>query len=611
MLYRSLHSTLAFTLSCAYGLLSLQAYALESPAMTSVNTLEAISTPQPQQTAVALVGVQTSPQTSLEALAFASSPAKSSGVGDKTAAKGSTSAKADSLLRLSQTLRQLQAEIAELETDAETNADALEALKASKQIIESKIVAQSKQLDVLGEKLDQQDKRLASLEKVQIHGDFSAGIMGDMSRNRNGNKTGVSDGLSSVGRLRLSIDAPTFQPEEGSKLGVGGISARIIGAYGRYGPMGDTTSSNTDAAYGTNYGYNAYSRVAADISAFNEGFGTGATGRLNKQAGDTSYTRPNLFIEAAFYKQNLKAGIPFLTAMPTKTHLADKAGFNTSADVMAGLVRWWDIFDVSPYRGDEMSQFQNMAFANTPGIAVNYAQPMVTYQLHQGLGDHLTADFTTGVGSMDVGDAMDGLNATYEGKLSYLPTFLPETFQKPGSVYVGGYTVAMAGNRSLTQTVGSSYNNRGGTSLDLTGKQTVNALYAGWNQEWWRGIGTSVGFLLNNDSPSVAVLTSQQPGPAGVGIGAKRAMNAVVQIPTSAFGWKRRGKDQLGIGAAFVDIYDNSADTSVEQVSELYYNFRVNDVFSIIPSAQLIVNPAGANKHTPITVLGCRLSYKF
>lgn len=602
-------------LSVAFGLCALgtgAAYAMQHPAMSSVNTLEAIGNATPTA-AMALVGVQQSsvlphqPNTTVEALALATAPARTG-----SDSKGvSSQSKADALLRLSQTLRQLQAEITELEADAETNADTIEALKASKQVIEAKILSHSKQLDVLGDKIEQQDKRLTALEQVQIHGDLSVGSIADMSRGSRGDKTGINDAISTVGRLRLTIDAPVLQPSEDSKLGVGAVSARIIGAYGRYGPIGNASGGQTGSAYGSNYGYNAYSRIGADISAFNEGFGTGATGTLNKQTGDTSYTRPNLFIEAAFYKQNFKAGIPLLTALPTKTHLADKEGFNTSADLMAGLVRWWDVFDVSPYRGDEMSQFQNIAFANTPGIVVNYAQPMITYQLHQGLGKHLNADFTGGIGSMDVGDAMNGFNATYEGKLSYLPAFLPSRYQKPGSVYVGGYSVTMSGNRNLTQVVGANYKNRAGNALDLTGQQSVQALYAGWNQEWWRGIGTSVGVLMNNDSPSVAVLTSQQPGPAGLGIGAKRAMNAVVQVPTTALGWHKRTKDTFGVGMALVDIYDNSADTSVERVGEVYYNLRLTDAFSIIPSAQVIVNPAGANKHTPITVLGCRMSYKF
>jgi DNA-binding transcriptional regulator YbjK len=465
----------------------------------------------------------------------------------------------------------------------------------------------------------EQDKRLGLLEKVQIHGDMSLGAIADMSRNGlNGSDT-VPDAISSVARLRLSFDVPVVTPEsDTSLLGPGGISSRIIAAMGRYGPSG------SDSNAGANYTFNAYSRVAADVSAFNEGFGTGSVGgtsgpNLFKQSGLTSYSRPNVYLESAFYKQNLREGVPLLTDLPGLDLDSDnRKGFTTSADLYAGIVRWWDIFDVSPYRGNEMAQFQNNAFINIPGIAVNYAQPMVAYTLHQGLGESASADFSVGLGSPDAGDFLNAMNLTYEAKLFYTPRFLPEKFQKPGSIYAGGYHIWSSGNRDFVNLF--SYTRRDGTSFNANefDQYGSNSVYAGWNQEWWRGIGTNVGFVWNQGSPSIIMLTTQQPGPANVAIGAKSAFTSVVTVPLSAIRPEtKRTKDLIGLGYAYAQMQDGKVDlsaisgTGLEHVVEGFYRFQVNDAFSIIPSFQVIGTPLGLNQNGFNTVLGCRLNYTF
>jgi Carbohydrate-selective porin, OprB family len=582
-----------------------------SQALTSITNL-AVSDSGTELRAVSAMPSVSEVPTSL--VAVASTPPARTKLdaieGNHLGKKSMAATKANTAVALSATLRQLEDQITVLEQDEEANAEVLSALRDSYKRLQNELVTLTIRLDAIEITANEHNRRLSALEKVQIHGDATFGTLSDFSRG-SGSKSGIENATSSVGRLRLTIDAPVYESKgEDDKLGNGTISARIIGAFGRYGPSA-AANSNT---YGSAYAFNAYSRIASDISAFNEGFGTGAvgsgTGKLNGQNGFTSATRPNIFLESLFYKQNIKAGVPFVTELPSfgKKRKASAPDKQRSADVYAGIVRWWDLFDVSPYRGDEQSQFQNNAFINTPGIAVNYAMPMAGYVLHQGLGKSASMDFSTAIGSVDVGDFADTLNVTYEEKVFYKPAFLPEKFQKPGSVYAGGYNVTMSGNRNFNKLLASSY------SFDPTyAKDSLNGVYLGWNQEWWKGIGTTVNYLLNSDSPTAVLLTSQQPGPAGAAIGARNAFSAVFSIPMSALGATKRVNDTIGLGYAGVNIQNGfqGPSTTYEHVVETYYRFKINDSFSVIPSVQWILNPIGSLANAPITVLGLRASYRF
>ena len=581
-----------------------------SHALTSITNLavsdsgadlrEVSSAPSATEAPTSLVAVAATPtRTKLDAIE-----------GNKLGKKSTAATKANTAVALSATLRQLEDQIALLEQDEEANAEVLAALRDSHKRLQNELVTLSLRLDAIETTATEHNRRLSALEKVQIHGDATFGSLSDFSRGH-GSKGGIENATSTVGRLRLTIDAPVYESKgEDDKLGNGTISARIIGAFGRYGPAA-AANSNT---YGSTYAFNAYSRVASDISAFNEGFGTGSVGtgttKLNGQSGYTSATRPNIFLESIFYKQNIKGSVPFVTDLPSfgKKRKPSAPDRQRTADVYAGLVRWWDLFDVSPYRGDEQSQFQNNAFINTPGIAVNYAMPMVGHVLHQGLGKSASLDFSTALGSVDVGDFADTLNVTYEGKVFYKPAFLPEKFQKPGSVYAGGYNVTMSGNRNFNQLLASSYGFNTGYAKD-----SLNSVYLGWNQEWWKGIGTTVNYLWNSDSPTAVLLTSQQPGPAGAAIGARNAFSTVVSVPMSVFGNHKRSNDTLGLAYAGVNIQagGQGPSTTYEHVIETYYRFKVNDNFSIIPSFQWILNPIGSLANAPISIIGLRASYRF
>jgi hypothetical protein len=521
---------------------------------------------------------------------------------------------------LSKLLGNLNDQLTSLEAQKADKADieALQRLQAQARTdLQTLTASLNEGLAVNATKNAEQDGRIKLLERVQIHGDMTVGALADISNGGTGGNTQLQDSISSVARLRLNIDVPVVEPEnEDSKWGQGIISTRLIAAVGRYGPAGNA-GGNT----GTNYAFNAYSRVSSDVSAFNEGFGTGAAGKLQGQNGLTSNTRANLFMESAFYKQKLRSGVPLLTDLPGFDIMPDSPDWKTTGDIYAGIVRWWDLFDVSPYRGNEMAQFQNNAFINIPGIAVNVAQPMVGYALHQGLGKAASADFTTAIGSVDVGDALNGLNLTYEAKLNYLPTFLPEAMQKPGSAYVGAYHIWLAGNRNFNKNIqtASSYTRRDGTAFDPNfGNSNVTSVYAGWNQEWFRGIGTNVSFLYNPNSPTAILFTTQQPGPANVAAGAKTSLSSVVSIPMTAFGKGTfRPNDSIGLGYAYVQVMDGGSDFSsisgrgLEHVAEAYYRFQINPSFNIMPSVQVIGNSLGLTQNKFNTVLGCRMNYMF
>jgi hypothetical protein len=455
-------------------------------------------------------------------------------------------------------------------------------------------------------KNDELSSRVSLLEKTQVHGDVTFGVLSDFAR-RSANEESVNDALSSIGRVRLTIDVPVREDQEDSKLGAGTFHSRLIGAFGRYSPISPSS--------GATYPFNLYSRISADASAFNEGLGTGSVGDLFGLRGNTFMTRPNIFLESTFYKQHLKAGIPVLTdPLPNARILPEGRDFESSGDLYVGLIRWWDLFDISPYRGNELTQFQNNAFINIPGIAVNTAQPMVAYAYHQGLGKRLSLDLTSAVGSPDVGDMMDALNVTYEARLNYNTGFLGEKFEKAGSLYAGGYNIFTAGQRRIQQYVSSLNNRSGGTYPGLGDKDTSSSVYVGWNQEWFKGIGTNVGYLLNQNSSNIAALTTLQPGPAFVAAGARHAFSSVVQVPMTAFSNKFRAKDTLGLGYAFVDIQDGGLtglSEGLEHVLEAYYKVHLTDQLAVYPSWQIIFNRLGLERNQPTNVVGLRMSYSF
>lgn len=479
----------------------------------------------------------------------------------------------------------------------------LAALEARTSALESRAAA-------IEAKNEEQDVRLSLLEKTQIHGDATLGAAYTNGSQGFGGRDDVLDSYSAMGRVRLALEVPVVEPEDPeSKIGEGTLHTRLIGSFGN-------AFNNIDgaAAGASGLPFSAPNRVGIDASSFNEGvFNGGFTGG-SAFAG----TRATAYVEAAFYKQQFNGDIPFITDLTPGFDLLgsdDEEGYETSGELYAGLVRWWDIFDASPYRGDETTQFLNNSFINTPGISVNVAQPMLAHIWKQGLGGTRSVQFAAGVGSPDVFDQGDFLNVTYEGKFNY------SVADHPGSVYVGGYNIFTAGNSNFNNVsfgAASTATNRvGGAFNSGFDSDSANAGYLGWNQEWYKGIGTSFSYLYNSNSQSHATLfRSLAPTPGTTTFYARQSVSAVSYVPMSLFGV--RENDAFGIGYAAIDVEDGStaglgstSGEAFEQVVEAYYKAQLNDSINLIPSVQVIANPSGATQNGLITVLSARMNFFF
>jgi len=481
-------------------------------------------------------------------------------------------------------------------------------------------------------KNDEQDNRLTLLEKTQLHGDFSFGGFADISSqgfSRNGDDwhNGINDGISGVARLRLALDIPVKEETEDSKIGRGDLYTRLVAAMGRNNPSGG--QQGNAGAFGT---YSGYSRIAGDADKNNDGF-LMSNGQDNT---DGANARQTLYVETAYYKQNFKEGIPLLTDW--FGIFPDKEGWETTGDLYVGIVPWRFLYDKSPYRGNELTQFQNPSLVNTPGVAANLNVPTIAYQWHQGMGDSFNMDVTTGVSTVDTSDAMDGMSLTYEARLNYISDFLGDDWAKPGSVYAGGYHIFHSGN-TLTAAAGTAANRTGGLSAalgsgaakarTLYNDDTTNGFYVGWNQEWWRGIGTFVNYTLTNKGSGNFLYNSRnQTIGAGnltgtIAVGVRQAISGGIQIPVNALASNWRENDTIGIGYALIDLHEQGigsnpsgtqdfrVDDAWEQVLEAYYKYQFTDSITVVPSVQFIFNRLGLAKNDFTTLIGVRTNYLF
>lgn len=451
----------------------------------------------------------------------------------------------------------------------------------------------------------EQDTRLSLLEKTQIHGDLSVGFLSNHSSQGPANRNdgdGTLDGIGAIGRLRLALDIPVKEEEEGSKWGRGDVYARLIAAYGANAP------SNGGA-------FGGFSRIAADADKNNDGLFHSS----NQDNVSGSNTRNNMYLEAAYYKQNVKEGVPVLTdwfgVWP------DKENWETTGDIYVGVVPWRFLFDKSPYRGNELSQFQNTLLTNTPGIPVNLNSPAIAYALHQGLGENANLDFTTSLASINGSDAYDGLNLTYEARLNYLLDWWSDEAVN-GSVYAGGFHAWMAGNSLGPGNTGATIDRGGAAALDVTRGNRLDGFYAGWNQEWYKGIGTFVNGMMQSSAPVGFLLSSTNQNNAlnaafnGAGtIASPRwAVSGGVNVPMSAFG-DFRPDDVFGLGYALVNFHkpntENGLDSSVEQVIEAYYKYQFTESINIVPSAQVYFNRLGLGANDFTALFGARMNFLF
>lgn len=465
-------------------------------------------------------------------------------------------------------------------------------------------------------KNEEQDNRLTLLEKTQIHGDLTFGGLADISSQgvtNGGSNDGIRDAISTIGRLRLTLDVPLRDDKEDSKIGRTDLHTRLIAAFGRISPGAGAGGNAGQLA-----GFTGYSRIAGDASANNEGLFSGTIAD-----GSNGQLRSSVYVENMHVKQHFKDGIPLLTDWFITP---DSDDWETSGDLYVGQVPWRYLFDKSPYRGNENTQFQNTLFVNIPA-AVNYNMPTVAYAWHQKLGsDDLTTDLTAAVSTLDQGDALGAFNATYEGRLNYKLAGLA------GNLYGGGYHMWSEGNTSAIR--GTGANNVQGVNLTngQLGDPTTHAFYGGWNQEIYKGIGTTFNYLRSSGGRNNLLYNSFNPingasvnraGTFGSFVSLKQSLSGVLNIPMAAVvpGW--RDNDAFGVGFGVSELRANSSDTSLggvpntrfergwERVGEAYYRWQATEAISIIPSAQVIWNRYGLKANGTDVVIGLRTSFSF
>lgn len=558
--------------------------------------------------------------------------------GERNATRWEMAAALNALIKsVGRDLARLGAEKAD-KADLETLARLQEEFKNELAALQARTEALEARASAIEAKNAEQDQRLSLLERTQLHGDASIGGLADMNRagvrdalsGDNTGKDGIRDAITAIGRLRLTMDIPVKEDKEDSKIGAGEVHTRLIAAFGRIAP--NAAQANNGGPIGS---YNSISRIASDAALANEGFGNrGITG-----GSVGSNVRSYLYVEDLHYHQHFKAGIPLLTDWMLGAG-SDDSNWATTGDMYVGSMPWRYLYDKSPYRGNENTQFQNSAFVNTPGIAINQSNPMIAYQWHQKLGsDSLSADLTAGVGTFNVGDVMDGLSATYEGRLNY------RLLDVPGNLYVGGYNVWSSGNTNnansyLTSTgafAGATVpTNRSGGPTGVSqgnGTYSVNAVYGGWNQEWYKGIGTTLNYMYSSEGQNNYFLNSNNQLLGNFGgtvrggvlpvrpyaLAVQQSVSGVLNIPMRVFGI--RENDVFGVGYAAVDLYSDGLGianlnstryrSKWEQTAEAYYKWAVNDAISIIPSVQFITGGLGIAQNGNTWVVGLRTSYTF
>lgn len=383
-------------------------------------------------------------------------------IGKDIARLGTEKADKEDLAKLAKLQEEFKAELAALQA----RTDALEARAA-------KIEAKN----------EEQDNRLTVLEKLKIYGDVTIGGFADIgSRGGDGSPfafqghtrsvgfpwtstagtdnriasnqiEGMSDSISALGRVRVNIDYPIVEDLDGEGVvGEGTIHTRLVGAYGRVSPMisqYDLWGAGNNQGIATGSGLlSGVSRIAADASAFNEGVRL-SNNQNRVQTG--ANTRANIYLESAYYTQEFRSGLPFLTdLLPGVDLLPDDENWKLSMKMKAGLIPWREIFQKSPYTGDETQQFQNMALVNNAAIPVNVVAPSVAFEWHQGLGQWTSLDVKTALSSIDVSDQMSSLAITYEGSLNYNWGWAADWLDLPGNIYAGGWWMnGRGGSNSL------------------------------------------------------------------------------------------------------------------------------------------------------------------
>ncbi|MFM7390122.1 MAG: carbohydrate porin [Vampirovibrionales bacterium] len=413
------------------------------------------------------------------------------------------------------------------------------------------------ELAALESRLDALETKVANvgLGSVKLSGDAVAGFNHFMETGDNA----VDDGTSGIGRIRLNVEATALE-DKGERLGEGRLKARLV------------------AAAGNNVGgINGNSRIAADASSNNEGPG-GTT--------PMSTNRSNAYFDRIAYEQDFRL-------------------FNNVHTVYAGLVPWRDYFDKSAYRGDENAQFQNVGLVNIAGLATNINAFMLGDNINFKLNDDASAHLNVAYGSAN-GANVQNLNfATTEARLNYNWANLDN---RKTSAYVGGiFTFNNSDNLQPTRT---AYTNALGNLSRNPGK----TVYAGLDQEIYKGIGVNLGYMYNAGRANDAALVTLNPT-TGSAAGSRlnrnqynvrQAASVALHIPTKTLGF--RDGDSIGVGYVATSLVSSG---SLEQIMETYYNYKLNDRVSVIPSFQLGNQFNGARNSDTSFTAGLRTAIKF
>lgn len=422
-------------------------------------------------------------------------------------------------------------------------------------------------------KNDEQDNRLAVMEKLRVYGDASLGGNADMLKGGEN-----QDGISAIGRTRINVDYDVVEDKGGDVVGAGVLHSRLVAAFGRNAPIGAVSGENSRNTF------SGISRIAADASLYNQGIGSNSF--LGRTIGGSNL-RATTYIESAYYSQILKA------------KLSKNDDYKTTFTTSAGLIPWRDIFFQSPYQGNENTQFQNCALINNSAIFQDNVNPRFAVVMKQGLGENTDFSLKGDVSSINISDVIDGIGFTFEGDLGYK---IAKLNNLSGNV-LAGYSVSHMSNAS-----------------------TANGFYIGANQEIYKGAGIFGSYALNNTAEVAAIASSLQNSsgrvymyPSANLYGIKQSWVLGSEIPVKALPDKltygKRQRDAMGI--AYAQLAPNSklanvpSAVSSEKLMEMYYRAQLTEGFAIIPSMQLIFNRAGEKSNTSDVILGLRSSFAF
>jgi hypothetical protein len=405
----------------------------------------------------------------------------------------------------------------------------------------------------------------AEKDRFKVGGDFTVGALGGFESGDNS----YNDSIQAISRLRLTVEAPVYKGEEGQFLGEGRVKVRAVAALG----------SNTGGIMGQ-------SRIAADASNGNE---LGSNGSTN--------SRQNVYLDRAGYEQDFNL-------------------FNNSHTLFAGVLPWRDYFDKSAYRGDENTQFQNTALTNIPGMPTNATLAMAGVKTNFVINDDLDVGLTLAYGAPNERNVQNNYFANAEARANYNWANLDN---RKTSVYAGLVGIF---NDNVNYQFNSTALARSG-STSTYGPGNTHLAYIGLDQEIYKGIGLHADYMYNNSKPNSAYLNGLNQnynnvngfngfGGKNIALSPRQAASVALHIPTKTLGF--RDGDNIGVGYAvtsYKDGFSSDGRDRMAQLVETYYNFRLNDRVSIIPSLQAGITPLGRADSDLFYAGGLRTSIKF